>query len=211
MCRVHVRPLTLRCVPTWVSRLCNSKHAFSCCIIKAKFLHDSRKKINYYCVVKTVYSAVRITELRELCHPLELCTQLAWTAGVHSSCCTCKLKLIREYRPNSNLFSFVNTPLGVASLPSLTHLTMLVEKGLDMQPCSISRLCNMNLVVFDTPLPLNLTCMSQLTQLRLQMAADNKDTHYDYVGCIDVNIEWYKLNALQSVSVSGWTKLVIVQ
>ena len=56
---------------------------------------------------------------------------------------------------------------------------MLVEKGLDMQSCSISRLCNMDLVVFDTPLLLNLTCMSQLTQPSLQMAADNKDTHYE--------------------------------
>ena len=58
--------------------------------------------------------------------------------------------------------------------------------------------------MYDSSLPVNLTCVSQLTQLGIQSA------FWRYYGLgqvpVDVDLEWHQLTALQSVTILGWAK-----
>lgn len=78
-----------------------------------------------------------------------------------------------------------------------------------MQPlCNVSRLCSLKLVVYDSPLPFNLTCTSQITQLSVQSGyVDAKFTYSQECVSLDVDIEWQKLTALQCVTILGQAKL----
>ena len=160
------------------------------------------------CEVYGARNTVHMTSLRELTISSSCLGKLDWKA------CTALTKLVVvDWRPYGRVIGWLRScyvprfEVRILRMPFLTHLTLEFEEVCDMQPfCNMSCLCSINLVGHETPLPLNLSGMTHLTQLSIQSAFLVEGCDVECVPLV-VDVEWCKLFALQSVTISGWAKL----
>lgn len=160
------------------------------------------------CEVYSAHNTVHMTSLRELTISSSCLGKVDWKA------CTPFTKLVVvDWRPYGRIIRWLPSryvpmfEVRILRMPFLTHLTLEFEEVCDMQPfCNMSRLCSINLVGRDGPLPSNLSGMTHLTQLSIQSAFLVEGSDVECVPLV-VDVEWRKLFALQSVTIAGWAKL----